>query len=159
MRRYLQVILTDWRNLLLTLGLAPLVGLLVSIVLSSGDNESSLALASRQGQLCFTLTLIVIFLGIFGSIREIIKELPIYHHERFVNLEIMPYLGSKVLPLSAIGAFQALELLLVAHWGTDLQVNMPQDVVSQFILLWCTTVAAMLLGLAISAAVDSAEKR
>ena len=146
-RRYLQVILTDWRNLLLTLSLAPLVGLLVSIVLAKGDNESSLGLASRQGQLCFTLTLIAIFLGIFGSIREIIKELPIYRHERFVNLEIVPYLSSKVLPLAAIGAFQALELLLVAHWGTDLQVNTPKDVVSQFILLSCTTVAAMLLGL------------
>jgi ABC-type multidrug transport system ATPase subunit/pSer/pThr/pTyr-binding forkhead associated (FHA) protein len=157
-RRYLQVMLTDWRNVLIMLSLAPVIGLLVSIVLSAGENESPIALASRQGQLCFTLTLTMFFLGIFGGIREIVKELPIYRHERFINLEILPYLGSKVLPLALIGALQTIELLLVAHLGIDFRVDGPADMVGQFVLLFCTTVAAMLLGLAISAAVDSADK-
>lgn len=157
-RRYLQVMLADWRNMLIMLSLAPIVGFLVSIVLSGNENESTLALASRQGQLCFTLTLTVFFLGIFGAIREIVKELPIYRHERFLNLEILPYLGSKVLPLAAIGAFQVVELLLVIHFGTDMRVDEPAGIITQFFLLLCTTVAAMLLGLAISAAVDSADK-
>jgi hypothetical protein len=140
------------------MSLAPIVGLLVSIVLSGSENESTLALASRQGQLCFTLTLIMFFLGIFGGIREIVKELPIYRHERFINLEILPYLGSKALPLAVVGAIQALELLVVIRLGTDMRVHDPLGIVNQFLLLLCTTIAAMLLGLAISAAVDSADK-
>ncbi len=157
-RRYLQVMLADWRNVLIMLGLAPIVGLLVGIVPSGGENENTLALASRQGQLCFTLTLIMLFLGIFGAIREVVKELPIYRHERFINLEILPYLGSKVLLLAVVGAIQTLELLIVIHLGTDMRDDGPVAVVGQFILLFYTTVAAMLLGLAISAAVDSADK-
>lgn len=157
-RRYLQVMLADWRNVLIMLSLAPIVGLLVGVVLSGNENESTLALASRQGQLCFTLTLVMLFLGIFGAIREIVKELPIYRHERFINLEIFPYLGSKALPLAAIGAIQTLELLSVIHLGTDMRFDGLADIVGQFILLFCATIAAMLLGLAISAAVDSADK-
>jgi ABC-type multidrug transport system ATPase subunit/pSer/pThr/pTyr-binding forkhead associated (FHA) protein/ABC-type multidrug transport system permease subunit len=156
--RYMQVMLADWRQMLLTLGLAPIIGLLVIIVLSKSENESNLALAGRQGQLCFILTLIVFFLGIFGAIREIVKELAIYRHERFINLEILPYLGSKVLPLAAISAVQIIELLVVIHLGTDLRVDEPAHIVRQFILLFCTAAAATFLGLAISAAADSSDK-
>lgn len=157
-QRYLQVMLADWRTMLITLSLAPIVGLLVGVVLSGDENESTLALASRQGQLCFILTLVMLFLGIFGAIREVVKELPIYRHERFINLEILPYLGSKVSLLAVVGAIQTLELLTVIHLGTDMYGDDFTAVVGQFTVLFCTTVAAMLLGLAISSAVDSADK-
>ena len=42
----------------------------------------------------------MVFLGIFSSIREIVKELDIYRHERFVNLRVGPYLLSKAIPLA-----------------------------------------------------------
>ncbi len=152
--RYLQLLLIDRRSLLLMLGLAPLIGLLVSLVLSGGDGENVLELAGRQGKLSFTLALVMFFLGIFGSIREVVKELPIYRHERFVNLEIIPYLASKAIPLAVIGAIQTVEILVVVHVFADVQAN----IIAQFLFLFPTIVAAMLLGLALSSAVDTADK-
>ena len=153
-KRYVECVLADRRNVAIMLGLAPFLGLLVSLVLSGKTGETPFENAKRQGQLCFIPTLTVFFLGIFGAIREVVKELPIYRHERFVNLEILPYLGSKAVALAAIGALQVLGLLLVLHALTDVHVNF----FAQFVMLFATTIGAMALGLAISSAVDSADK-
>ena len=146
--------LSDRRNVAITLALAPVIGLLVSLVLSGKDGENPFDAAKRQGQLSFVTTLTMFFLGIFGSIREVVKELPVYRHERFVNLEVLPYLGSKAVTLAAIGALQVLGLLFVVHVLTDAHVNF----VAQFVMLFATGIGAMCLGLAISSAVDSADK-
>jgi len=84
----------------------------------------------------------------------VVKELAIYRHERFVNLEILPYLGSKVVPLAVLGAIQTFEILLVIHMFTDIRGNF----LGKFLILFATTCTAMLLGLAMSAAVDTADK-
>ena len=153
-KRYVQVLLGDRRNVLLLLSLAPLIAALVSLALPGREDQNLLEQTARQGQLAFILTLVAFFLGIFSSIREVIKELPIYLHERFVGLEVLPYLFSKALPLMVLGAIQTTELLAVTHWLTDCSANPAL----QFIFLFATYVAAMWLGLAISASVSSADK-
>jgi hypothetical protein len=161
-RRYVQVLLGDRRNLLLALCLAPIIALLVSFVLSGHRGEVTIGtetfrkVVTQQGQMAFVMTLVMIFLGIFGAIREIVKELPVYRHERFINLEILPYLASKALPLAILGFVQVLELLIVLHLFTDMRP--PLVFWGQLFLLVPVIVAAMLLGLAISAAVDTADK-
>jgi hypothetical protein len=111
-------------------------------------------LTQRQGKLSFVLTITTAFLGLFGAIREVVKELPVYRHERFINLEILPYLLSKVVPLAVIGAIQVAGLLVVVHVLTDLR----GVIVTQFFMLWSVSTSAALLGLAISSAVDSNDK-
>lgn len=153
-RRYVHVLSRDRRNVALLLLLAPLIAGLVALALPSDAHETVLDEAARQGQLAFIMTLVMFFLGIFGSIREIVKELSIYRHERFVNLEILPYLASKLLPLAFLGAIQTAEILLALHLLTDVS----GDFLLQFLFLWGTCLAAMTLGLAISAAVNTADK-
>jgi ABC transport system ATP-binding/permease protein len=152
--RHIKLLTSDRKSLFLMLGLAPLIGLLVSLVLSGGGRENLIEMAGRQGKLSFTLALVMFFLGVFGSIREVVKELHIYRHERFVNLEIIPYLLSKAIPLAVIGAIQTAEILIVVHLFADVRAS----IVGQFLFLFPTTVAAMLLGLTISSAVDTADK-
>ena len=153
-RRYVQVLSHDRRNLLLMFALAPVIGVLASLVLSGGHGADVHALARQQGQLCFMMTLTMFFLGVFGGIREIVKELPVYRHERFVNLEILPYVGSKLIPLAAIAGVQTALLLLTVHALADMRANL----IGQFVILFPTAVGALTLGLAISAAVDTADK-
>ncbi|MCC7138010.1 MAG: FHA domain-containing protein [Planctomycetes bacterium] len=152
--RYVQLIRGDRRSLGITLALAPVIGLLVALVLSGKADENAIQLAQRQGKLSFVLTITTCFLGLFGAIREVVKELAVYRHERFVNLEVGPYLLSKVLPLAAVAALQTAGLLAVVHAFADLR----GPFLGQFVMLWSGAVAATLLGLAISSAVDSNDK-
>lgn len=147
MKRYVQMLLGDKKNAWLMLGLSPLIALIVCLVLSGQKAGWEFALAGH-------LATAMVFLGIFSSIREIVKELPIYRHERFVNLGIRPYLGSKMIPLGILGAIQTTLMLMIIHMFLGPEAN----IIGQWILLWFTWVGGMLLGLAISAAVETADK-
>ena len=82
------------------------------------------------------------------------KELPIYRHERFIGLGVLPYLGSKVVPLTGLVAIQALELqVLLGPLGHPLYQSDGWAAGGQLAILTLTGFAALLLGLALSAAV------
>src|SRR5690606_23341460 len=125
-----------------------------ALVLGAKSNESAMELAKRQGQLSFMLTISTFFFGLLGSFREGVKELAIYRHERFVNLEILPYLVSKLVPLAVIGAIQPILLLAVVHVVADVRAPL----LAQWVVLFPTYLAAMLLGLVVSCAADTNDK-
>lgn len=152
-KRYAQILTIDRRNVMVLLGLAPLVAMLISLVGQSTE-DTDWGRGGRQNILCFGSMLTMMFLGLFGSVREIVKELPIYRHERFVNLQILPYLLSKVVPLSVVGAIQALCLTFVVHvWG-GLDAG---GFVAQFLVLLLVSIAGTMMGLAISAGAPTSD--
>ncbi len=153
-KRYVQLIRGDRNNLAIALGTAPLLGILAALVFRKGDAESLIQEAYRQNKLSFVLTVSSVFLGLFGGIREIVKEVAVYRHERFVNLEILPYLGSKVVTLAILSALQTAGLLAVVHLLADVEAPL----LGQFLILWTAAVASGLLGLAISAGSDTSDK-
>ena len=109
-RRNVRVLSIDRRNLMLLLGLPPITAILLCILSSSMDvppqifsSETFGLWMHKQKILCFGPIIIMFLLSMFGSVREIVKELSIYHHERFINLRIVPYLLSKLAPLAVIG--------------------------------------------------------
>ena len=169
-RRYVQVVLGDRRNLAIMLALAPMIAFLACIVLNTESgaqdrwlkapaarDEDWIEALNSQRVLCFVSAISMFFLGVFGGVREVVKELAIYRHERFLNLEISPYLASKIVPLAAIAAIQAFELMLVLAIGEDFAYE-HTAALSQFVALWLTGVSAVLLGLAISCATNTADK-
>ena len=113
--------------------------------------------ASSTQRILFMMALAATLLGLFGAAYEIVKEAPIYHRERMVNLRIPPYLLSKVIILLGFGLLQCLLLLLVM----SLRVDFPGDgvflpaVVEMYITLALATLASIALGLLISAVVRS----
>jgi len=153
-KRYVQLITGDRRNLYVTLAMAPILGILAALLFRRPDGEDLAKEAIRQNKLCFTMTLASVFFGLFGAIREVVKELAVYRHERFANLEIWPYLGSKVLPLALVSLVQTFALLVVVHVLIDVQAPF----LGQLMFLWLGSIAAGLLGLAISSAADSSDK-
>lgn len=179
--RYSHTILRDRRSLAVSLLLAPLIGVLVGAALSAPDNINDLVKAvrsvvvdspdavqrtieqlrietQRQLNLGFIAMTSAFFLGLFAAIREVVKELPIYRHERFINLRIAPYLASKIVPLAVIAAVQVIELQFTINWfGHTISVENGWPVFGQFVTLWFTALAAITLGLAVSAAVKAEE--
>jgi ABC transport system ATP-binding/permease protein len=167
-RRHLSVIFRDRRTAMLLAVQAPLFGLLSLALL--GRN----VLTTRWGILAsifvWFLVIAATWLGTSNSIREIVKEFPIYRRERSVGLSISAYVASKAVVLGAITAAQCTLLVLIPSFRQKLPV---QDPVGAFALvskpvpttgsvigpplleLWVDIVAAGLVALAIGLAVSA----
>jgi ABC transport system ATP-binding/permease protein len=112
-QRSAQLLWRDRQSLILSLLTAP-IGIAL-IVLPLGD-QSPLAKLSpldpTQAPLAlrvlFVFTCACLWVGLSGSVQEIVKESSIYARERLVNLRLWPYIGSKILILGGLAALQTL---------------------------------------------------
>lgn len=111
--RYLAAIGSD-RMFLATMTVLPVV---------LGAMARALAGASLTPERTVNTVLILcvgaVLTGTANSVRELIKERPIYRRERAVGLPRSAYLTSKVLVLGAISMLQAVVLTAVALVGVD----------------------------------------
>ncbi len=152
LRRYIDLILSDRKNLLILLLQAPVIALVIGLVF---DPEGSPAQrATAENQIFFILVLSAIWFGTLNSARELVKELPIYLRERSVNLGILPYLFSKLVPLAVLCLIQCLLLLGIV----SLAIDLPGSYALRNAALFVAGLAATGMGLAVSAFVDSNEK-
>jgi hypothetical protein len=101
----------------------------------------------------FILGISAVWIGCLNSAREVVKELPIYLRERAVNLQLGPYLVSKLVPLAGLSLLQCVALLVVAHL-----ISVPGDLVLRGLALFVTALAATTMGLTVSALVNSSDK-
>jgi ABC-type multidrug transport system ATPase subunit/pSer/pThr/pTyr-binding forkhead associated (FHA) protein len=177
-RRYMDLVLRDTLLLSVLMAVMPLVGSLVLLVaepnwlvgnslmeiegqlagaLKGGDTSTTYAVVGDSQTLLFILALASVLLGLFASVYEIVKEWSVYQRERMVTLRILPYIGSKVIVLGIFALIQCLLLMLVVA----LKVDMPRQGVllpapiEMYITLVLGTLAAILMGLLISAIVPN----
>ncbi|HEX6872287.1 MAG TPA: FHA domain-containing protein, partial [Micromonosporaceae bacterium] len=162
-RRYLRVIASDKAYLRLlciypfVLGLIPLV-IPTEYGLKLGPNGEPNVGA---GQVVLVLIIMAVFMGASNSIRELVKEREVYRRERAVGLSTTAYLGSKVLVLSAITAMQGAVLTgvgLLTRFPTSGALFTHAAWLEMMITVAATAVASAMLGLALSALVDNADK-
>ncbi len=152
MRRYVDLMLADQRNLIIQILQAPLIAAIIGLVF---DTEGELAVkAAAESKLSFMLVLSAIWFGCLNSAREIVKELPIYLRERSVNLAIAPYLMSKLIPLAILCFIQCTLFLIVVASLVDISGNLYQQV----FILFLSAMTATTMGLAVSALVDTNDK-
>lgn len=150
--RYSELILSDRRNLLILVLQAPVIAIIIGIVYRS---DKILAVrAVQECQISFILVISSIWFGCLNSVRELVKELPIYLRERSVNLQLGPYLISKLVPLSMLCFIQCVLLLLVVQ----IFIHIEGDLYSRFAILYVTSVAAMSMGLCVSSIVNATDK-
>ncbi|MFI3185118.1 MAG: ATP-binding cassette domain-containing protein [Methylococcaceae bacterium] len=152
MRRYLDLIVSDQKNLLILLLQAPLIAVVIGLVFDTKGLPAQRAAA--ESQIFFILVLSSIWFGTLNSARELVKELPIYLRERSVNLGIMPYLVSKLLPLAVLCLIQCVLLMGIV----SLLVVLPGSYTWRVAALFTAGMAATCMGLAVSAFVDSNDK-
>ena len=154
-KRCLAVKVKDRWGTLIQLALAPIIGLI--IVLALGEARDETALNSNFSKTIYTLFLLVIsavFMGCWGSVREIISEWAIYRRERMVNLKIPSYVASKFTVLGGLLCLvQCPALLAIVYYGCGLK----GDWLPMLGVLSLTGLAALGHGLMISAIMRTSE--
>jgi ABC-type multidrug transport system ATPase subunit/pSer/pThr/pTyr-binding forkhead associated (FHA) protein len=110
----------------------------------------------------FMLSTIAVFLGLFGSFQEIVKERSIYERERLVNLSIPAYVFSKFLVLAILALFQAILMVFTLDFRVDIIKEGTSWIGAHWeavIGLWLVITSAMTLGLLVSALVNRKRDR
>ena len=173
--RYLDLIFHDTFSMIVLLAAMPIIGILIDVIASpqsligkqpdvewkeiftEGVKIYNPGMDAQK--MLFMISLSVILFGLFASAYEIIKEKTVYQRERMINLQIIPYVLSKITVLMVFGLVQvAVLMFIVGIW-----VHFPHEgVLYPFpvsLEIYITLVLAMLssicIGLAISALVGS----
>jgi ABC-type multidrug transport system ATPase subunit/pSer/pThr/pTyr-binding forkhead associated (FHA) protein len=161
-RRYLSVIAADRRNTALLVLQAPILGLLMLAVLGSDNLEVSNPSARLgAGSTLVALILGATYLGAGNSIREIVKERSILTRERAIGISASAYILSKGIVLGGLTVLQAIMLTffgILRQGGPGHGALISSGRVELFIVVALTGLAAMGLGLLISALVANADK-
>lgn len=138
-----------------------LPGLAIFALVEPDALNQGAAVPSRDGRtLLSALVIAGASIGAANALREIVKEAPIYLRERAIGVSISAYVLSK---LAVIGAMTVAQTVLLVGLATA-RANGPQDGVllpgrAELIFdVALAALAAMALGLLISALVSSSEK-
>jgi hypothetical protein len=101
------------------------------------------------------------FAGALNSIREIVKERPIYSRERSAGLSPGAYLGSKLIVLGFLSAFQGVLLVLVGLAGKSFALKgsvLPVPLAEIALATALVAVSSMAIGLLFSCIVSTTER-
>ena len=150
--RYLETLARDARNALLLVAQAPLIAGLIGLSLLYG--ASDVAYTKPKNTILFLLALTAVWFGCSNAARELVKERAIYLRERMVNLRVAPYVLSKVLVLGGLAAIQCVLFLAIL----DLWFGVPGRAVLLLAAMLLASTVGILLGLAISAFVETADR-
>ncbi len=153
-RRYLDLQLADWANLLLLVAQAPIIGLMIAA--TYGDIRASFAElhAARTKEVVFILVIAMLWCAGTAAVREIVKEQTILRHETRFGVRLLPYLLSKLALLCGIALLQGVALLGVVREFTGLTGQFPL----QFAVLAMTAASGVALGLLVSAVAGTSER-
>lgn len=140
--RYFKIKTNDRLNTALLVLQAPIIALFLAILFEK-----------LMLQTLFLMVIASIWLGTSNAAREIINELPVYRRERMFNLQILPYIFSKVSVINFVAFLQVLLLVSMVHFT----IGMPyfwQSVALLFLLSFVSS----LLGLWLSSIFDNPDK-
>jgi ABC-type multidrug transport system ATPase subunit len=160
-RRYARVIAAD-RGYVLFMGLLPVVlGLLIRFVPAMQGLAGPNGNMSAQ-ELLQILVTCACLAGTASSVRELVKERPIYIRELAAGLSPGAYLLSKLTLLGAISVAQSCVIVLLGVTGRQLPAHGALlkgfPLLELLIAVAVLAVASMCLGLMVSAFVSTSEK-
>lgn len=168
--RFSAVIAADRRNTAMLFLQAPILGLLMAAILPTGSLTAirpgeipavALSHSRTAAQIITALVLSATYLGASNSIREIVKERAILTRERAVGLSPAAYVLSKVFLLGLLTVAQSAGLValgLLRQHGPGAGSVLPNGEIELFLVASASGLAAMALGLLISAFVSNADK-
>jgi ABC-type multidrug transport system ATPase subunit len=149
--------LTNLQYILITLLEAPLLAVIMGYFTKyfsgTSDNPAAYIFRNNENLPAYLLMSVIVFLflGLTISSEEIIKDKKILQRESFLNLSRPSYLHSKILIMFGISAFQALTYVLIGNMIFEIKGM----VLSYWLILFTTSCFANVLGLNISAGLNS----
>jgi len=156
--RNTKILTRDRAGLALMLATAPLVSLLdILLAIFLGRNPFAFSNGNMPNVMItlFLLTIYGVMVGGISQMREIVKEQDIYKRERLVNLQILPYVLSKVWVAALLALYQAAAYTVVHY----IAFQMPGGLfgfIQVYITMALATLAGMMLGLFASALAPTA---
>jgi len=99
----------------------------------------------------FMAVVVALFLGMSVSAEEIFKDRKILERESFLNLSKLSYINSKIFYLFCLSAFQSLCFVLIGNYILEIKGMF----FHYWLILFSTSCAANLIGLNISASLNS----
>ncbi len=171
-RRQFDMILRDPLTLSILILVLPLIGFFVlqivkpEVLVGLNENqiqEKFLKLDETYSPvwnaqtLVFIMALAAVLLGIFAAAYEVVREQAIFKRERMVNLDIAPYILSKLFVLFLFGLAQTMLFLLILDIGG---IEIPQDGIflPAFVEIYLTLVLATLSSIALGLFISSAAR-
>jgi ABC transport system ATP-binding/permease protein len=151
--RNIKILTRDRFALGLMLATAPLVSLLdviLSIVMGRNPFDFFEGDMTQVIITLFLLTIYGVMVGGISQMREIVKEQDIYKRERLVNLQILPYVMSKIWIAALLALYQAAAYTIV-HYLAFKMPGGPLEFIQIYITMTLATLAGMMLGLFASA--------
>lgn len=149
--------LTNHQYLLITFLEAPLLALILGYFskyvagVAGNDDMFVFSLNENLPSYLFMAVVCSLFLGMTISAEEIIKDQKILQRERFLNLSKLSYINSKVVLMFFISAIQTITFLLVGNCILEIKGQL----LTYFVILFSTACFANILGLNISASMNS----
>jgi hypothetical protein len=126
-RRQLRMIFSDRRTVTVLAIQAPIFGVVIALLFPR-DTVSTTS-GPFAALLLWMLALSATWLGASNTIRDIVKEAPLFRRERAVGLSVTSYLGSKVLVYGTITIIQSIVLVLIGLSRQELPSQDPMGIV------------------------------
>ena len=161
-RRYVRVIASD-RGYLTFMALLPIIlGALIRLVPTNEGLAGPFGTNTEVSELLLILVICACLSGTASSIRELVKERPIYIRERAAGLSSGAYLFSKLLVLGVISIVQSFVLVLLGVAGRTMPAHgaflTGAPLIEIMLGIAVLAAASMCLGLLVSAMVSTSEK-
>jgi ABC-type multidrug transport system ATPase subunit len=162
-RRQMRLIISD-RGYFIFLALLPFImgALSLSVPGDTGFGQPTIESPNQPGQILVLLNVGAIFMGTALTIRDLIGERAIFRREQAVGLSTTAYLLAKVMVYSVFAIVQAgiVTIITISFNGAPTQgANVLGNAsLELFVGMAATTVAAAMVGLALSALAKSNEQ-
>ncbi len=156
--RYLSIIRRDRVNLLLLFLIAPLLACIDFIAWPRDVFDPQTGAVMRAMSMLFMASIIPFLVGALSSVREIVKEAPIYRRERAVAVGITPYLMSKVWVGVLFALYNAAVLLAIKLLAVDMSHLDAHAIALVYVTLALAAISGVMWGLLISAVAPREEQ-
>lgn len=156
--RYLSIIRRDRTNLALMFAISPLLGAIDLLAWERNVLDPVDGNATTSMTMLFMGALIPFLVGALTSVREIVKESPVYRRERTVTLKIAPYLLSKVWVGFLFALYHATALFAMKLLAVDFQDATTADLAQFWATIALAAMSGVMWGLFISAVVPREEQ-
>ena len=150
MRRSFLSKLRNRANVIITVGVAPILALLIATILRYSDSgKYDFASAYHIPTYLFLSLIVAMFLGLTNSADDIIRDRVVLQRERNLNVRLPYYVISKTLTLGVFALIQCVLFVLIGNYVLQIRGMFWVDLA----IVFMTAMAGISLGLVISSLV------
>src|SRR5207245_6503936 len=141
-------------NLVITIGVSPVLALLIATILRYSDSgKYDFASAYHIPTFLFLSLIVAMFLGLTNSADDIIRDRPVLQRERNLDVRLSYYIFSKMASLSVFALVQCVLFVLIGDYILEIRGMFW----THLALMLMTAVGSLALGLLVSSMVSDAK--